>query len=71
VQMKRSLSAILILRRVGRERAPDYEYQGHTFKNNPHAGRWEIIWNDIVNPVDSLRPADAEQWIDDVVPLNR
>jgi hypothetical protein len=48
-----------------------YEYQGYTIRNNPETGRWEILWKDVVKPIDFSRAADAEQWIDDEVPLNR
>ena len=48
-----------------------YEYQGYTIRNNPDNGRWEILWKDTVKPVDFPRTADAEQWIDDQMPLNR
>ncbi len=49
----------------------DYEYQGYTIRNNLQTGRWEILWMDTVKPVDFPRAADAEQWIDDQMPLNR
>jgi hypothetical protein len=48
-----------------------YEYQGYTIRNNPDTGRWEILWEDTVTPIDFPRAADAEQWIDDQMPLNR
>jgi len=48
-----------------------YEYQGYTIRNNPDTGRWEILWKERVQPVDFPRAADAEQWIDDQMPLNR
>lgn len=48
-----------------------YKYQGYTIRINPDTGRWEIVWEDTVTPVDFPRAADAEQWIDDQMPLNR
>jgi hypothetical protein len=50
---------------------PSYEYLGYTIRNNPETGRWEILWKYTVKPVDFPRAADAEQWIDDEMPLNR
>lgn len=46
------------------------EYQGYTIKLNPETGRWEIFWKE-KQPADFTREADAEQWIDDLMPLNR
>lgn len=48
-----------------------HEYQDYTIRNNPHTGRWKILWKATVKPVDFQRAADAEQWIDDQMPLNR
>jgi hypothetical protein len=48
-----------------------YEYQGYTITKNPDTDRWEILWKARVQPVDFPRAADAEQWIDDQMPLNR
>jgi len=48
-----------------------YQYEGYTIRNNPDTGRWEILWQERVQPVDFPRAADAEQWIDDQMPLNR
>lgn len=47
------------------------EYQGYTIKLNLESGRWEIFWQDKKQPGDFAREADAEQWIDDLLPLNR
>ncbi len=47
------------------------EYQGYTIKLNPETGRWEIFWKEKKQPADFTREADAEQWIDDLMPLNR
>jgi hypothetical protein len=48
-----------------------YQYEGYTIRNNPDTDRWEILWQELVQPVDFPRAADAEQWIDDQMPLNR
>jgi hypothetical protein len=48
-----------------------YEYEGYTIRNNPDTGRWEILWKERVQSIDFPRAADAEQWIDDQLPLNR
>ncbi|HTQ23667.1 MAG TPA: hypothetical protein VMI09_03160 [Candidatus Binataceae bacterium] len=50
---------------------PSYDYQGYTVRKNPATGRWEILWKDTVEAMDFPRSADAEQWIDDQMPLNR
>lgn len=47
------------------------EYQGYTIRLNLETGRWEIFWKETRQPVDFAREADAEQWIDDLMPLNR
>ncbi len=47
------------------------EYQGYTIKQNPITGRWEIFWKDKKQDVDFAREAEAEEWIDDQMPLNR
>jgi hypothetical protein len=48
-----------------------YQYEGYTIRNNPDSGRWEVLWQERVQSVDFLRAADAEQWVDDQMPLNR
>lgn len=47
------------------------EYYGYTVKLNPQTGRWEIFWEGKKQEPDFAREADAEQWIDDQIPLNR
>jgi hypothetical protein len=47
------------------------EYEGYSIKQNPQTGRWEIFWQDKKQNGDFEREADAEQWIDDQMPLNR
>ena len=48
-----------------------YEYEGYTIRSNPDTGRWEVLWKERVQSVDFPRATDAEQWIDDQMPLNR
>lgn len=47
------------------------EYQGYIIRRNPQTGRWEIFWEGRKQNGDFAREADAEQWIDDQMPLNR
>jgi hypothetical protein len=47
------------------------EYEGYIIKQNPETGRWEIFWQDKKQDGDFEREADAEQWIDDQMPMNR
>ena len=48
-----------------------YVYEGYTIRFNSRTERWEVWWQDRVQAADFLRGADAEQWIDDMIPLNR
>ena len=48
-----------------------YKYQGYTVRINPETRRWEVLWKERVQAIDFTREADAEQWIDDLMPLNR
>jgi hypothetical protein len=47
------------------------EYQGYVIRQNPDTGRWEVLWKDEKLDVDFAREAEAEEWIDDQIPLNR
>jgi hypothetical protein len=47
------------------------EYQGYVIRKNPDTGRWEVLWKEEKQDVDFAREADAEEWIDDQIPLNR
>lgn len=47
------------------------EYQGYVIRQNSETRRWEIYWRDEKFDVDFAREADAEEWIDDQIPLNR
>jgi hypothetical protein len=47
------------------------EYQGYRIERNPNTGRWEIFWDGKKQGEDFEREAEAEDWIDDQIPLNR
>lgn len=46
----------------------NYDY---TIRRNPAAGRWEVYWNEKKLELDFAAEADAEEWLDDQIPLNR
>jgi hypothetical protein len=48
-----------------------YEYEGYTIRFNSRTERWEVLWHQRVQAGDFPRGADAEQWVDDQMPLNR
>ena len=48
-----------------------YEYQGYTIARNPGNGQWQVFWQGQVQAVNFNSAGEAEQWIDDLVPLNR
>lgn len=47
------------------------EYEGYSIKRNPETGKWEIFWQGKKQNGDFEREGDAEQWIDDQMPMNR
>jgi hypothetical protein len=47
------------------------DYYGYLVRRNEQTKRWEIFWNDKKIDVDFAKQADAEEWIDDQIPLNR
>ncbi len=47
------------------------EFQGYTITQNPETGKWEVFWQDKKQDVEFSSQADAEEWIDDLFPLNR
>jgi hypothetical protein len=47
------------------------EYYGYTIRENPVSKRWEILWKERKLEVDFARKVEAEEWIDDQIPLNR
>ncbi|HLK80859.1 MAG TPA: hypothetical protein VKT99_05090 [Xanthobacteraceae bacterium] len=48
-----------------------YEYQGYTIAFNPDNRLWQIFWREQVQAGDFNSAAEAEQWLDDLLPLNR
>ncbi len=47
------------------------EYYGYVIRENPQTGRWEIFWEERKQEVDFSRKFEAEEWIDEQIPLNR
>ena len=48
----------------------DY-HAGYVIKQNPDSGNWEIFWKDKKIAENFKREVDAEDWIEDQIPLNR
>ncbi len=48
-----------------------YEYQGYTIALNPNSRLWRILWQEQVQADGFNSATEAEQWIDDLLPLNR
>ena len=47
------------------------EYEGYLIKQNADDGKWEIFWREKKVAGNFAREVDAEDWIDDQIPLNR
>ncbi len=47
------------------------EYYGYTIRENPLTERWEILWHERKLEGDFARKVEAEEWIDEQIPLNR
>ena len=47
------------------------EYYGYMIRENSKTGRWEIFWNEKKQEPDFDRKFQAEEWIDEQIPLNR
>jgi len=47
------------------------DYHGYLIKQNPDNGNWEVFWKDKKVAEAFKREADAEEWIDDQLPLYR
>jgi hypothetical protein len=47
------------------------EYYGYVIRENPESRRWEIFWNEKKQEVDFAQRFQAEEWIDEQIPLNR
>ncbi len=46
-------------------------YYGYDIKRNLRTGRWEIYWKDRRIEEDFATQAEAEEWIEEQIPLNR
>jgi len=46
-------------------------YYGYTVKQNAETGRWSVYWKDKLIDEDFASQAEAEEWIDEQIPLNR
>ncbi len=53
------------------ESAASSLYYGYELKRNLRTGRWEIYWKDKRVEQDFATQAEAEEWIDEQIPLNR
>jgi hypothetical protein len=47
------------------------ELYGYTIRLNPQNGRWEFYWQEEQQEGDFATRVQAEEWIDDLIPLNR
>jgi len=47
------------------------DQHGYLIKQNSTDGKWEIFWKDKKVAADFARESDAEEWIEDQVPLYR
>jgi hypothetical protein len=53
------------------ESATNTGYYGYTIRQNPESGRWNVYWKEKAMDADFASRADAEEWIDEQMPLNR
>ena len=53
------------------ETHPAGNLYGYAVRRNAATGRWEVFWKDKKITEDFASQADAEEWIDDQMPLNR
>ncbi len=44
---------------------------GYTIRRDPQSGRWEVYWQEEKQAGDFVTRAQAEEWIDELIPLNR
>jgi hypothetical protein len=47
------------------------ELYGYQIKQNSDSGKWEVFWKEKKVASDLAREVDAEEWIEDQVPLYR
>ena len=46
-------------------------YYGYAVRRNAETGRWNVYWKDKPIDQDFASQAEAEEWIDEQIPLNR
>jgi hypothetical protein len=47
------------------------DYNGYLIKQNPDTGKWDVFWKEKKVASDFARQADAEEYLDDLLPMNR
>ena len=47
------------------------DYNGYLIKQNPDSKKWEVFWKEKKVAADFAREVDAEEYIDDLLPMNR
>ena len=53
------------------ESAVNTSHYGYTVRQSPETGRWRVFWKDKPMDEDFATQAQAEEWIDEQIPLNR
>lgn len=46
-------------------------YYGYTIRQDPVTRKWRVYWKDKPLDQDFASEAEAEEWIDEQIPLNR
>jgi hypothetical protein len=52
------------------QEAPSMLY-GYVIRHNQRSERWEVFWREEKEDQDFATRAEAEEWIEDLIPLNR
>jgi hypothetical protein len=47
------------------------DYNGYLIKQDPDSKKWEVFWKEKRVAGDFAREADAEEYLDDLLPSNR
>jgi hypothetical protein len=47
------------------------DYNGYLIKQNPDTRKWEVFWKEKKVASDFARQVDAEEYLDDLLPMNR
>ena len=47
------------------------ELYGYAIRQNEQTGRWEVFWREEKQAGEFVTRAQAEEWIEDLIPLNR